>query len=127
MENKEKVWTEETVILAFEEAIRIIRRLPNAKMRDYFSSWPEIIYTEIEIARMDKKPKRWRVTPENISRMEKTCEWINFLETIHERKLVWLRAKRTPWKLICGEFKFSRATANRKWKNAIQKITIKLL
>jgi len=126
MENKEKIWSEEMVVKAFEEAIRTIRKLPSPMLRDYFSSWPEIAYTEIEIIRMDKKPKRWRATPESISRMEKTCEWINFLEEIGERKLVWLRAKRTPWKLICGEFQISRATANRKWKNAIRQITLNL-
>ena len=126
MENKEIVWTEEMVIRAFEEALRTMKKLPSAKLRDYFTSWPQVVYSEIEILRMDQTPKKWRPTPEAISRMETTCNWIHFLEETEERKIVWLRATRTPWQLICGEFGISRATANRKWKNAIRRITQKL-
>ena len=126
MENKEIIWTEEMVIRAFEEALRTMKKLPSAKLRDYFTSWPQVVYSEIEILRMDQTSKKWRPTPEAISHMEKTCSWIHFLEETEERKIVWLRATRTPWKLICGEFGISRATANRKWKNAIRQITLLL-
>jgi hypothetical protein len=123
MQNKEIIWTEEMVIKAFEDAMRTLKKLPTAKLRDYFTSWPQVIYKEIEILRMDQKPKKWPATPEAIARMEKTCSWIHFLESVEERKIVWLRAKKTPWQLICGEFGISRATANRKWKNSIRIIT----
>lgn len=126
MENNETIWTEEMVIKAFEEAMRTMRKLPSAKLRDYFSSWPQVIYSEIEILRMDQKPMKWRPTPESITQMEKTCAWIHFLTEVQDRKIIWLRAKRTPWKLICCEFAISRATANRKWKNAIRQITLQL-
>ena len=126
MENKEKIWTEEMVEKTFEEAIRTMQKLPTAKLRDYFTSWPQVIYSEIEILRMDQKPKKWPATPEAISRMEKACGWVLLLKEIEERKIIWLRAKRTPWKLICGELGFSRATANRKWKSAIRQITLQL-
>lgn len=126
MQNKEKIWTEEMVEKTFEEAIRTMQKLPTAKLRDYFTSWPQVIYSEIEILRMDQKPKKWPATPEAISRMEKACGWVLLLKEIEERKIIWLRAKRTPWKLICGELGFSRATANRKWKSAILQITLLL-
>lgn len=42
MENKEIVWTEEMVIRAFEEALRTMKKLPSAKLRDYFTSWPQV-------------------------------------------------------------------------------------
>ena len=126
MQNNEKIWTEEMVILAFEEAVRTLKKLPSEKLRDYFTSWPEVIYSRAEMRQMDQKPKKWPATPEAISRLEQTCSWIHFLEEVEERKLIWLRAKRIPWQLICGEFGFSRATANRKWKNAIRRITQKL-
>ena len=114
------------VILAFEEAMRTLKKLPSAKLRDYFTSWPEVIYTPIEILRMDQKQPKWSATPDSISRLEKTCVWVNFLESVDDRKIVWLRASKTPWQLICNEFGISRATANRKWKNAIRTITLKL-
>jgi hypothetical protein len=126
MQNKEIIWTEEMVIRAFEEAIRTMKKLPSEKLRDYFTSWPQVIYSEIEIIRMDQTPKKWPATPEAISRMEKACGWILLLKEVEERKIIWLRAKRTPWKLICGELGFSRATANRKWKSAIRQITLLL-
>jgi hypothetical protein len=126
MENKEKIWTEELVEKAFAEAIRTMQKLPTAKLRDYFTSWPQVVYTEIEILRMAQTPKKWPATPQAIARMEKVCSWILFLQEVEERKIVWLRAKRTPWKLICGELGCARATANRKWKNAIRQITLQL-
>ena len=64
MQNKEKIWTEELVVAAFEEAIRTIKKLPSAKLRDYFTSWPQVVYSEIEIIRMDQRPKKWPATPE---------------------------------------------------------------
>ncbi len=126
MENQEKIWTEAEVIKAFEEAIRTLKKLPSESLRDYFTIWPEVIYTPIEIIRMDQKPRKWSATPEAISRMEKVFSWIHLLDDVEERKIIWLRVKRTPWKLICAEFRISRATANRKWKNAILGITLKL-
>ncbi len=126
MQNKEKIWTEEMVISAFEEAIRTLKKLPSAKLRDYFTSWPEVIYTPIEIIRMDQKPLKLTASAESVSRLEKTCAWINFIESVDDRKIIWLRASKAPWQLICNEFGISRATANRKWKNSILTITHKL-
>lgn len=119
MQTKEKIWTEEKVILAFEEAIRTLRKLPTSRIQGYFNSWPQVIYKEIEILRMQKKPIKLSATPESVARLEKVCVWINFLNEADDRKLIWLRAARTPWKIICNEFGVSRATANRKWKNSI--------
>ncbi len=75
MENKEKIWTEAEVIKAFEEAIRTLKKLPSESLRDYFTIWPEVIYTPIEIIRMDQAqtPSKLSATPESISRMEKVC------------------------------------------------------
>jgi hypothetical protein len=126
MENKEKIWTEAEVIKAFEEAIRTLKKLPSERLRDYFTIWPQVIYTPIEIIRMDQTPRKWSATPESISRMEKVFSWIHLLDSVEERKIILLRAKRTSWRLICYEFGISRATANRKWKNAILGITLKL-
>ena len=120
-------WTEEMVIKAFEEAVRTIQRLPNVKLRGYASIWPDVIYSTLEVLRMDVKPTKWPATPEQISSMERTCDWINFLDDIDDKRLVWLRAKRIPWKPICCQLGISRITGNRKYKNAIRKITQKLL
>ncbi len=126
MENKEKIWTEQEVIKAFEEAIRTLKKLPSERLRDYFTIWPEVVYTPIELVRMDKTARKWSATPEAISRMEKFCRWIHLLESVEERRIVWLRAARISWRFICYEFGISRGTGYLRWKKAILTITKKL-
>ena len=55
--------------------------------------------------------------------MEKAIEWLSLLETPEERKIVWMRANNIPWNIISKTFGFSRVTANKKYKNAINFIT----
>ena len=119
-------WTKEQVAERFEAAVRTLRRLPPVRVRGYISSWPEIIYTKREIAMMDRKPKRWPPTAEAISDMEETCKWINLLTEIDDRKIIWYRASRLPWKEICIKLGVARSTANWRWQNAILTITNKL-
>ena len=119
-------WTKEQVAERFEAAVRTLRRLPPVRVRGYISSWPEIIYTKREIAMMDQKPKRWPPTAEAISEIEETCKWINLLTEIDDRKIIWYRASRLPWKEICIKLGVARSTANWRWQNAILTITNKL-
>jgi hypothetical protein len=95
-------------------------------VRGYISSWPEIIYTKREIAMMDQKPKRWPPTAEAISDMEETCKWVSLLDQVDDRKIIWYRASRLPWKEICIKLGVARSTANWRWQNAILTITNKL-
>lgn len=118
-----KRFDEQEIIAIFKEAVRTLKKLPPVRVRGYFNSWPEIVYTEREIMRMDQKPKLWRATPDAISRMEKAIEWLSLLETPEERKIVWMRANNIPWNIISKTFGFSRVTANKKYKNAINFIT----
>jgi hypothetical protein len=118
-----KRFDEQEIIAIFKEAVRTLKKLPPVRVRGYFNSWPEIVYTEREIMRMDQKPKLWRATPDAISRMEKAIESLSLLETPEERKIVWMRANNIPWNIISKTFGFSRVTANKKYKNAINFIT----
>ena len=126
MKNNQKL-NEQQVIARFKEAVSTMRRLPPVRVQGYFNAWPDIVYSEIEIMRMDKKSKTWPATPDAISRMQETVLWLNLLETVVQRKIVWMRASHTPWQVICKTFGFSRTTANKKYKNAICKITQKLV
>ena len=119
-------WTKELVAQRFESAITTIRRLPAIRVSGYVSTWPEIFYDKHEIAMMDHKPKRWPATARQITEMEETCKWINFLDKVDDRKIVWYRASRLPWKEICVRLGIARSTANLKWQNAILTITNKL-
>lgn len=119
-------WTEEMVADRLEDAARTMRRLPPVKVQGYVSAWPAIFYTEMEKLQMDKKPRKWPAMPEQVTRMEEACDWLLLLENIDDRKLLWLRAERVPWKPICWKMGISRATANRRWKNGIRIIMHKL-
>jgi len=122
MKNKQKL-DEQQVIARFKEAVSTMRRLPPVRVQGYFNAWPDMVYTEIEIMRMDRKPKTWPATPEAISNMEEAILWLNLLETVEDRKIVWMRASNIPWDIISKTFGFSRVTANKKFRNAIKFIT----
>ncbi len=126
MQNNQKLDGQQ-IIARIKEAILTIRRLPPVKVQGYFNAWPDIIYTEIEIIRMDKKPKTWIATPDAITRMEEVLKWILLIEEVDDRKLIWIRAKGVPWEEIAKIFGFSRVTANKRYKKAIRKITDKYL
>jgi hypothetical protein len=113
---------EQQIIAIFKEAVRTLRRLPPVRVQGYFSVWPEIVYSQAEVMRMDKKTKTWPPTPDAISRMEKAIDWLNLLETVEERKIVWMRANNIPWNIICKTFGICRSAANKKFKKAVAKI-----
>jgi hypothetical protein len=121
----EDKWTVKTVEAHFEEAIATLKKLPPVRQRGYFNSWPDVIYSPNELLFQEKKAKRILATPEAISRLEKTFEWMSWLE-INERKLIWKRAAKLHWKRICWELGCDRTTAWRKWVLACTKISTTL-
>ena len=63
--------------------------------------------------------------PAAITRLEQTFDWVLWIEEA-ERKLVWSRAARMPWKQISGELGCDRTTAWRRWQLALTKIAARL-
>jgi hypothetical protein len=124
MQQKNQKLNEQQVIARLKEAMSTIRRLPPVKVQGYFNAWPDMVYSEIEIMRMDRKPKKLAVTAEAISRMEEAVSWVNLLKKADERQMVWMRANGVPWNEICKILAISRVTANKRYKNAIEKIRI---
>ena len=68
---------------------------------------------------------RFTPSPAAISRLEQTFDWALWVEEA-ERKLIWSRAARVPWKRIMGELGCDRTTAWRRWQNALGKIAVQL-
>lgn len=111
----------------FEEAAHTIKRLPKVKVPGYFNTWPPIVRTIWEQIAMDKEYIQLSPpTPEAISKMEETIQWIFLLDEEDERRLVWLRAARVPWKLICWRLGCGRTTAYHMWRVALLKISTRL-
>ncbi len=106
-----------------EMSAYVERLLPEVRMPQYRCCMPEIIYTSQEIALMDRRPAKLRPTQEQISQWEVVVlEWLPIL-TVDERKLVWKRANRIPWKLLCREFGYERAEMWRRYQKALTKIS----
>ena len=121
----EHIWTAEDVADHFEEAFRTLRKLPPVKVQGYFNAWPQVIRTEREILAMEPEPMRVWPSAAAISRLEQTFDWVLWIEEA-ERKLVWSRAARVPWKQISGELGCDRTTAWRRWQLALTKIAARL-
>lgn len=120
-------WTVTDVAERFEEAVFTLRRLPPIKARGYFNTYPDVIRTALELLQAEKLPLRLGPPSAGaISRMEETLGWIFWLESEDERRLVWLRAARVPWKPICRRLGCSRTTAHYRYRLALFKIVTRL-
>ncbi|MEN3976908.1 DUF6362 family protein [Emcibacter sp. SYSU 3D8] len=120
-----RLWTADAVAAHFAEAFQTLRLLPAAKVRGYFNTWPSIVRTRQEVAAMEAEPMRFTPSPAAITRLEQTFDWVLWVEEA-ERKLIWSRAARVPWKRITGELGCDRTTAWRRWQNALSKIAVRL-
>ena len=118
-------WTTDDVADHFEEAFRTLRKLPPVKAQGYFGTWPQVLRTKREIAAMEPEPMRVWPSAAAITRLERTFDWVLWIEE-PERKLVWSRAARVPWKVIAGEMGCDRTTAWRRWQLALTTIAARL-
>lgn len=108
------------------DAARTLRRLPEERVQGYFSTWPKIKRDEMEILQMEKEPMRIRPSMDDITEMEEVLfVWLRWLE-VDERKLVWQRAERVRWKLICSQFGVGRTKAWEMYKCALGKIAARI-
>ena len=121
----DRVWIADDVADHFEEAFRTLRKLPPVKARGYISAWPAILRSPKEIARMEPEPMRVWPSAAAITRLEQTFDWVLWIEEA-ERKLVWSRAARVPWKQISGALGCDRTTAWRRWQIAPTKIAARV-
>jgi hypothetical protein len=120
-------WTVTDIAARFEEAVRTLRRLPPVKVKGYFNTWPLVVHTIMEQIQAEKLPLRLGPpSAQAISRMEETIGWIFLLDEEDERRLVWLRAARVPWKPICWRIGCGRTKAWHMWVMALLKIVTRL-
>jgi hypothetical protein len=118
-------WTPSLLSDHYEEAVSTTRRLPSVKVQGYFNAWPGIVHTPQELMLMEARSTKVLPSADAISRLGQALEWMQWL-TIKERKLVWARAARVPWKKICGELGYTRMTVWRMWVSALTKISSQL-
>ncbi len=120
-------WTPHDVAKRFEQAVMTLRRLPPVRVQGYISAWPPILRDVAEQLAEARAP--FRLGPpaaEAITRMEQTLCWIYWLADEDERRLVWLRAARVPWRPICWQIGYGRTKAWQVWKAAMEHIAAQL-
>jgi hypothetical protein len=118
-------WTREQVEARLLEAADVLRRLPGVRVQGYFSLWPQIVPEFGDLVGQEPPALKLPPAAAAISRMEAALPWLGWLER-EDAKLVWARAERTPWKIICWRFGVSRATAHRRWQYGISVIAWRL-
>ena len=107
-------------------AARTLRRLPNVKVQGYFSTWPTIIREPLEILQMEPEPMRITPSMADITEMEEVLfVWLKWIEP-EERRLVWLRAERVRWKLICARMGVGRTKAWEMYRRALARIAARV-
>lgn len=62
---------------------------------------------------------------EHVRQMQALVDWALWINET-ERKLIWSRAARVPWRVISGELGCDRTTAWRRWQLALTKIAARL-
>ena len=109
-----------------QSAARTLRRLPDVKVQGYFSTWPTIIREPLEILQMEPEKMRVRPSQQDITDMEEVLFiWLKWIEP-EERRLVWLRAERVRWKLICARLGVGRTKAWEMYRRALTRIAARL-
>jgi hypothetical protein len=112
-------WTPELVAERLEEAVDVLARLPEEKLRGYYHMWPRIIGATCT------EERGAAPAPKAIDGMDQTLGWLLWLEP-EERRLVWLRAEGLPWKRITHRLGIGRTSAWQRWTTALLKISVRL-
>jgi hypothetical protein len=107
----------------FEESMRTARRLPSIKPKGYKAQWVDI-------------PKDWlaygwdkayiKLPPpsgKQISRLALVHDLIAYVSDEDERKMLWMRANKLPWKKMEYLFGKHRSTLAKKCKNNLFMMT----
>ncbi len=109
-----------------QHAARTLRRLPTERVQGYKTTWPLIVHDQAEIMRMEAQHLRVRPSPKDITEMEEVLfVWMQWL-SLDERKLLWLRAERVKWKLICYQLGCGRTKAWEMYKRALAKVSVRI-
>lgn len=105
-----------------ETAAYVERLLPPVRAPKYRCCMPNIIYSPQELIFMEKRPLKIRPNQEQIALWELVIlEWLPVLSS-EERRLVWKRANRIPWKLLCREFGLCKSNLCARYSKALMKI-----
>lgn len=107
----------------FEDSIRTGKRLPGAIRKQKLSHWmdyPDEYWTTYGYHQVQMKlpPPGSR----DISRFIFMIEVMQYVPEVEDRKLIWKRAAKYPWKLLEREFGMHRTNLHKKIKKELLRI-----
>ncbi len=124
----------EVVAERLEDAADVLRRMPAAdRPGGCRCSMPTPLREVRDVWTRALEEGRWEdmvaspsvPSAEDISRMDEALGWLRLLPG-EDAKLVWMRATRTPWKVLVWRFGVTRNTLWRRWTSAIIEICNKV-
>lgn len=111
----EQRWTASLVEERMVEAADTLKRLPEERVRGYFSTWPTVIRDYWEaFGREDVRLRRGPPSAAAITRMDEALAWLAWLEA-DDARIVWLRASGERWKTVCWKVGLARTAAHQHW------------
>lgn len=111
----EQRWTASLVEERMVEAADTLKRLPEERVRGYFSTWPTVIRDYWEaFGREDVRLRRGPPSAAAIDRMDEALAWLAWLDPA-EARIVWLRASGERWKTVCWKVGLARTAAHQHW------------
>ena len=93
------VWDEEAVRFFLKEAADTLRRLPSTMIRPRLSYWPDVVVETSDFIGSGSKIRPAAPRPAAIDRLDSVLEWLLVCDD-EERRLVWARACRLPWRRL---------------------------
>jgi hypothetical protein len=118
-------WMTTQVQDRLELAADVMRAMPPVGPQGYVSAWPEYLSSFADKVGQEPRMRKPLPSPRMITEADETLLWLRWLEP-GDARLLWLRANRKPWKLVCWKIGISRATANRRWQYGIAVIVWRL-
>jgi len=119
-------WHSSVIEERLAQAAAILRRLPGAMPRTQLTHWPAIIHSAAEAYGWNaSQPRPIPPHPRDIQAMDQALEWLFWLGE-GERKLVWARACRLPWRGLAAMDGRSHVTLRKVVQQAYQHIANQL-
>ena len=118
-------WSPKMVADRLETASSTLCCIPatSLKSRAHDKGWPAVIMGVVDARSLDESVMCLGVPhADAVTCMDDAMEWLHWLVEPDQVRLVWLRASRTPWKMIMRRFGISRSTAFTRWNAAILQI-----
>lgn len=124
MNTKNITFTFDLVEEWLQIAAIVERSMPPVKPMGYPPCSLVVIRSAMEIMLMEKPDKpKFRPSITQVSIWEEVVlNWFNLIDSIENRKIVWLRSCGMGWRRIAERFGLSRQTVSNRYKNSINEL-----